>query len=75
MVISIWDFFLIFCLVMQDAQGNNSNYSVHFFHTSEMEAFFLNLFRIVFTGAHGLFNFLILLSLDISFYHHHNFGI
>lgn len=52
MVISISDFFLIFCHVMQDAQGNSSNYSVHFFHTSEMEAIFLNLFRIVFTGAH-----------------------
>lgn len=25
---------------MQDVQGNNSNYSVHFFHTSEMEAIF-----------------------------------
>lgn len=52
MVISISDFFLIFCHVMQDAQGNSSNYSVHFFHTSEMEAIFLNLFRIIFTGAH-----------------------
>lgn len=51
---------------MQDVQGYNSNYSVHFFHTSEMEAIFKNLFRTVFMGAHGLFNFLILLSLDIT---------
>lgn len=40
MVISIWDLFLIFCHVMQDVQGNNSNYSVHFFHTSETETIF-----------------------------------
>lgn len=53
----MWDLFLIFCLVMQEVQRNNNNYSVHFFRTNEMEAIFKNLFRIVFTGAHGLFIF------------------